>query len=184
VVGHGWAADASSCAARAVILSNSKQQPTLTGRNCSSSNSSWDASSRINAALSNIILQRWFGASCQAEVCQSTEQVAAAQRQRWTKSSVFTNLDSEYQLEFLLQYRRAMESFGSTSRLNQPVFATVPSRLDAPMSTAFESGSADAVFTPGPSVFDLAEVSSSRCCESFAMLDSESYFVIKTMSRM
>ncbi|PAA55901.1 hypothetical protein BOX15_Mlig003031g1 [Macrostomum lignano] len=157
VVGHGWAADASSCAARAVILSNSKQQPTLTGRNCSSSNSSWDASSRINAALSNIILQRWFGASCQAEVCQSTEQVAAAQRQRWTKSSVFTNLDSEYQLEFLLQYRRAMESFGSTSRLNQPVFATVPSRLDAPMSTAFESGSADAVFTPGPSVFDLAE---------------------------
>uniref|UniRef100_A0A1I8HNQ5 PBPb domain-containing protein n=1 Tax=Macrostomum lignano TaxID=282301 RepID=A0A1I8HNQ5_9PLAT len=157
VVGHGWAADASSCAARAVILSNTKQRPTLTGRNCSSSSSSsWDASSRINAALSNIILQRWFGASCQAEVCQSTEHVAAVQRQRWTKSSVFTNVDSEDQLEFLLQYRSAMESFGSISRLNQPVFATVPSRVDAPMSTAFESGSADAVFTPGPSVFDLA----------------------------
>uniref|UniRef100_A0A1I8ISN0 PBPb domain-containing protein n=1 Tax=Macrostomum lignano TaxID=282301 RepID=A0A1I8ISN0_9PLAT len=143
-----------------------------TGRNCSSSNSSWDASSRINAALSNIILQRWFGASCQAEVCQSTEQVA------------LRNGRDGQRVQFLLQYRRAMESFGSTSRLNQPVFATVPSRLDAPMSTAFESGSADAVFTPGPSVFDLAEVSSSRCCESFAMLDSESYFVIKTMSRM
>uniref|UniRef100_A0A1I8F705 Tub domain-containing protein n=1 Tax=Macrostomum lignano TaxID=282301 RepID=A0A1I8F705_9PLAT len=107
------------------------------------------ASSRINAALSNIILGSAGSAAPPARLrfASLPSMWRLCNGRDGTKSSVFTNVDSEDQLEFLLQYRSAMESFGSISRLNQPVFATVPSRVDAPMSTAFESGSADAVFT-------------------------------------